>query len=48
MTAADVAALTATVDPLVIVAGIVALGAVILAPRVARWGIKQISAMVRG
>jgi len=48
MTAADVTALTGTVDPVVIVAGIVSLGAIVLAPRVARWGIKQIMAMIRG
>ena len=48
MTAADVTALTGTVDPAVIVTGIVALGTVVLGPRVARWGIAQIVRMVRG
>ncbi len=46
MTAADVTTLTAAVDPIVIVGGIVALGAIIMAPRAAAWGIAQIKRMI--
>ena len=48
MTAADVTALTAVLDPVVIISGIVALGTLKFGPAVARWGIGQIQRMVRG
>lgn len=48
MTAADVTSMTAVLDPVVIIAGIVVLGGLKFGPAVARWGIGQIQRMVRG
>ncbi len=46
MTAADVTAMTGAINPAIIVAGIVAIGGIVILPKAARWGIRQIQAML--